>query len=234
MNTKNYYSIPKRFADIFLSLLLLVVLAIPALLLLFLVYLYDHKNPVYSSVRGGLNNIPFGMFKIRSMSVGTSTSSSTPSSDPRITPIGRFLRRYKLDEIPQLVNILLGQMSFVGPRPNVYPNGIDLYTKQQLDILSVRPGIVDLSSIVFADEGDILLNCTDPDFDYNTKIWPLKSKLSLLYIYRRSPLLDLFIILILILSFFNRRLSLKILSSLVFFLTGDSSIALYSSRNSFH
>lgn len=227
------YNTTKRIFDLFFAIILSPILLIPLVPCLLLVYLFDFNNPIYTSKRGGLRNTPFRMFKVRSMSCGISAFSSTSSSDPRITPIGKFIRKYKLDEIPQIFNIILGQMSFVGPRPNVYPNGIELYTQKQLSILNRRPGIVDLSSIVFADEGDILNNSTDPDLDYNKKIWPLKSSLSLLYVKEQSFLLDFAILFLLILSFWDRKLTLRLLSSLVFFLTGDSNLAHLSSRNSY-
>ena len=226
------YKVFKRLSDLILSLSLvpLLSLLIPFLLI---IYLYDFNNPIYSSIRGGLFNIPFRMFKLRSMSCGLSTSSSTSSTDPRITPIGKVLRRYKIDEIPQLLNIIKGDMSFVGPRPNVYPNGIDLYNSNQLRILNSRPGIVDLASIVFSDEGDILANSSDPDLEYYKKIWPLKASLSLLYIDNQSFILDFIILLLFAVSFISRTTSLRLLSAVVFYLTGDCEIAHLSSRNTF-
>jgi lipopolysaccharide/colanic/teichoic acid biosynthesis glycosyltransferase len=106
---------------------------------------------------------------------------STAGDDPRITSLGKFIRRFKLDEIPQLWNVLKGEMSLVGPRPNVERETV-LYTQDEKRLLRVRPGITDLASIVFADEGDILEGSTDPDLKYNQVIRPWKSRLGLLYV----------------------------------------------------
>jgi len=111
----------------------------------------------------------------------TSGVDSTAGDDPRITSLGRFIRRFKLDEIPQLWNVLRGEMSLVGPRPNVQRETV-LYTADEKRLLSVRPGITDLASIVFADEGEILEGSDDPDLRYNQIIRPWKSRLGLLYV----------------------------------------------------
>ena len=112
--------------------------------------------------------------------------SSTAAGDPRITRVGRILRRAKLDELPQLWNVLTGEMSLVGPRPQVEPEAA-LYTAEERRMLEVRPGITDLASIVFADEGEILAGAADPDLLYNQIIRPWKSRLALLYLERAKP-----------------------------------------------
>ena len=112
------------------------------------------------------------------------------AKDPRITSVGKFVRKYKLDELPQLINVFKGEMSLVGPRPNV-KRETDLYTDVEKGLLDVAPGITDISSIVFSDENDILKDSHDPDIDYNQKIRPWKSRLGLLYIEHRSIVLDL-------------------------------------------
>ena len=120
--------------------------------------------------------------------------SSTADEDPRITRIGRFLRKYKMDELPQLINVFLGDMSFVGPRPQVRW-AVDLYTPEERIILSVRPGITDYASLYFSNEGEILKGSADPDQTYMEKIHPLKTRLALEYIRTRSFWVDLRIIL---------------------------------------
>jgi lipopolysaccharide/colanic/teichoic acid biosynthesis glycosyltransferase len=132
---------------------------------------------------------------------------STAANDSRITPIGHFVRRYKLDEFTQLWNVLIGQMSLVGPRPNV-ERETRLYTKEEKRLLSIRPGITDFSSIIFADEADILEGHVDPDLVYNQLIRPWKSRLSLFYIDNRNILLAIKLIYLTFLSMISRSRAL--------------------------
>jgi len=133
---------------------------------------------------------------------------STPEDDERITRIGRFLRKYKLDEVPQLINVISGQMSLVGPRPQV-PWAVKLYTQGEQELLSVRPGITDYASLRFRDEAEILRGSTNPDKEYFEKIHPEKMRLSLEYIHKRSFWLDC-------------RIWAKTLSAVVFRLAGPT------------
>lgn len=132
------------------------------------------------------------MLKFRTMVPGAHRSgvSSTSVDDTRITRVGNVLRRYKLDELPQLVNVLLGDMSLVGPRPNI-PRAIAMYSRDEQRLLAVRPGITDIASIVFADEGDILSGQPDPDIAYEQLIRPGKSRLGLFYSERSTPNSDI-------------------------------------------
>jgi lipopolysaccharide/colanic/teichoic acid biosynthesis glycosyltransferase len=118
---------------------------------------------------------------------------STSARDPRITPVGHFIRRYKLDELTQLWNVLLGDMSLVGPRPNV-ERETRLYTPEERKLLTVKPGITDFSSIVFSDEGEILKDQADPDIAYNQLIRPWKSRLGIFYVEHYSLGTDLALI----------------------------------------
>jgi lipopolysaccharide/colanic/teichoic acid biosynthesis glycosyltransferase len=115
---------------------------------------------------------------------------STGANDRRITPLGRFVRKYKVDEVTQLWNVLKGDMSLVGPRPNVRRE-TDLYTSEERRLLDARPGITDFASIVFSDEGDILKDQADPDIAYNQLIRPGKSRLGLFYIDHQRLSVDL-------------------------------------------
>jgi lipopolysaccharide/colanic/teichoic acid biosynthesis glycosyltransferase len=154
------------------------------------------KGPLlYRGRRVGQGGEPFEMLKFRTMVVDADKigGSSTPEDDPRITGIGKKLRRYKLDELPQLWNVLLGDMSFVGPRPQVQW-AVDLYTPEEREILRVRPGITDEASLKFSNEAEILKGSTDPDKDYIEKIHPEKMRLSLEYVRHRSFSGDLSII----------------------------------------
>ncbi|MEQ1946432.1 MAG: sugar transferase [Bryobacteraceae bacterium] len=161
------------------------------------VWLEDRGSPFYRGVRVARGGGDFRMLKFRSMRVDAWKTgvNSTAAGDSRITRIGTVLRRYKLDELPQLWNVLRGDMSFVGPRPQVRTDA-NLYTTEERRMLEARPGVTDLASIVFADEGDILAGSADPDLMYNQIIRPWKSRLALLYVERRSFLTDLHILLL--------------------------------------
>lgn len=173
----------KRTLDIAVALAGLVLLSPLLILLSIAIYLQDYHSPFYVANRVGRGERNFRMVKFRSMVVRADTSGvdSTAGDDPRITSLGKFTRRFKLDEIPQLWNVLRGQMSLVGPRPNVERETV-LYTNDEKRLLSVRPGITDPASIVFADEGEILQGSDDPDLRYNQIIRPWKSRLGLLYV----------------------------------------------------
>ena len=137
-----------------------------------LVFFYDFSSPIYFGSRVGKNYKFFYQFKFRSMTnkkIGFKNRTSTSKKDPRITPIGSFIRRIKIDELPQLFNVLWGHMSLVGPRPQVL-NAVKKYYNKEKQLLSVKPGITDFASIVFADEGEILSDSVDPDLCYDNKI----------------------------------------------------------------
>src|SRR6185437_14093478 len=126
---------------------------------------------LYAGLRIGRGGVPFRMLKFRTMVVNADAlgASSTSADDARLTSAGRVLRRFKLDELPQLVNVLRGDMSFVGPRPQV-GWAVELYTPEERELLSVRPGITDFASLKFRNEGEILRGSADPDRDYLEKI----------------------------------------------------------------
>jgi lipopolysaccharide/colanic/teichoic acid biosynthesis glycosyltransferase len=172
----------KRLLDITVAALGLVLLSPVLIVLCILIWLQDRHSPFYVATRVGLHEHTFRMVKLRSMVVRADKSGvdSTAGDDPRLTSVGRMIRRFKLDEIPQLWNVVKGEMSLVGPRPNV-ERETSMYTPDEKRLLSVRPGITDLSSIVFSDEGEILQGSTDPDLLYNQIIRPWKSRLGLLY-----------------------------------------------------
>ena len=182
----------KRLVDILISALGLLVASPVLLPVMFLVWWQDKHSPFYVAPRVGQGGKLFTMVKLRSMVINADKSGvdSTGANDRRITPVGQFIRRYKLDELTQLWNVLQGDMSMVGPRPNV-KRETDLYTPAEKHLLDVRPGITDISSIVFSDEGDILKDQADPDLAYNQLIRPGKSRLGLFYIEHRSLWVDL-------------------------------------------
>ena len=182
----------KRLVDILASLFGLLIASPILLPVMFLVWKEDKKSPFYVAPRSGRNGTIFKMVKLRSMVVDADKTGvdSTSGNDMRITPIGHKIRKYKLDELVQLWNVLIGDMSLVGPRPNVKTE-TDLYTDVEKELLLVRPGITDFSSIVFSDEGEILEGKDNPDLAYNQLIRPWKSRLGLVYINNQSFLLDL-------------------------------------------
>lgn len=157
----------------------------------------DSKGPIFfKQVRVTKNGREFKIFKYRTMKVGSDKYSQiTVGKDSRITKVGDFLRKYKLDEIPQLINVLIGDMSLVGPRPEV-PKYVALYTEEQREILKVRAGITDYASIEFSNENDILANETDPEKAYIEKIMPRKIELNKKYLSEISVMTDIKIILL--------------------------------------
>lgn len=170
------------------------------------VWLQDWHSPFYLAPRVSRGGGSFTMIKIRSMIKGASKTgvNSTGADDRRITKVGHFIRRYKVDEISQFLNVLAGSMSVVGPRPNTRAWGVDLYTSEEMDLLSVRPGITDFSSIVFSDEGEILAGAKHADLEYNRVIRPWKSRLGLLYVGHMSLWLDMRICWLTFLAVFNK------------------------------
>lgn len=176
----------------------------------FLIWKQDWHSPFYIAPRVGRNHKIFKMVKLRSMRINADKSGvdSTSANDSRITKVGHFIRRYKLDEVMQLWNVVKGNMSLVGPRPNV-EREVKLYTHEEDRLLSARPGITSLASIVFSDEGDILKDKHDPDIAYNQLIRPWKSRLDIIYIERQSIFLDIKLIWLTCLAIINKDLALK-------------------------
>jgi lipopolysaccharide/colanic/teichoic acid biosynthesis glycosyltransferase len=174
----------------------------PFLLCIAVLIKQEDAGPIfYRGERVGLFGKPFRIFKFRTMVVDAERigGSSTSDDDSRITRVGKWLRRYKLDELPQLINVLTGDMSIVGPRPEV-KRYTDMYTEEEKAILTVRPGITDWASIWNADEGAVLAGAEDPDKAYLELIRPKKLKLQMKYVRERSLWVDLKIIFLTILA----------------------------------
>jgi len=185
----------KRAFDIAASLFGLVCLS-PVIFVVTILIKVGSPGPIfYRGVRVGQHGRPFRVFKFRTMVLHAENMGgpSTADDDPRITKTGRFLRKYKLDELPQLINVLKGEMSLVGPRPEVQCY-VDMFSGKEKAILSVRPGITDWASIWNSDEGAILAGNPDPEKAYAEKIRPEKIRLQLKYIRERSFWIDLKII----------------------------------------
>jgi lipopolysaccharide/colanic/teichoic acid biosynthesis glycosyltransferase len=186
----------KRFADILLSFCAIVTLMLPGLIISLLIKLSSKGKVFFTQTRVGRSGKEFAILKFRSMrpSAESSGQLTVGENDPRITGIGNFLRKTKLDETPQLINIIKGEMSIVGPRPEV-PKYVALYNEEQRKVLNVRPGLTDLASLEYFEENRLLGESDDPERTYIDTIMPHKLSLNLKYIQERSIMLDIRIIL---------------------------------------
>ncbi|MCL1938052.1 MAG: sugar transferase [Candidatus Azobacteroides sp.] len=172
-----------RFFDVFFSFFGLILLS-PIFFIIAICIVCDSKGRVfYKQTRVGKDGIDFKLYKFRTMTVGSDKGSliTIGARDSRITKVGYFLRKYKLDELPQLINVLLGNMSLVGPRPEVRKY-VDLYDDDQRKVLQIRPGITDYASIHYKNENELLANVADPDKMYIEQILPQKINYNMPYI----------------------------------------------------
>ena len=182
----------KRIFDIVASGIGLILLS-PLFVILAIWIKRDSIGPVFfKQVRVGRNNMDFQLFKFRSMRVGSDKKGliTVGGHDPRITRSGYYIRKYKLDEFPQLINVFKGDMSLVGPRPEVRKY-VDMYTEEQMHVLDVRPGITDLASIRYRNENELLERVNDPDKYYVEVIMPDKLRINLEYVARHSFTFDI-------------------------------------------
>ncbi len=180
------YPAAKRALDVLASLVVLTLLG-PLLLVIAWAIRRDGGPALYRGDRVGLKGKPFKMLKFRSMVLNADKmgASSTAEDDPRITKVGKLIRKFKLDEFTQFINVLKGEMSVVGPRPQV-AWAVELYTDEERGILDVRPGISDFASLWARNEGEILMGSKDPDADYLRIIAPEKTRLALYYAHHLS------------------------------------------------
>ncbi|MDO9512552.1 MAG: sugar transferase [Bacteroidales bacterium] len=181
----------KRFFDVFISLTALIILSPLMLLIVFWIISDSRGGAFYSQLRVGRNKNDFRLWKFRSMRLGSDSKGllTVGKADHRITPVGRILRSVKLDELPQLWNVLNGSMSMVGPRPEVRKY-VDMYTERQLQVLQLRPGITDYASLHYYHENSLLENEPDPEAFYIEVIMPAKLEINLEYIEKRSIRMD--------------------------------------------
>lgn len=176
-----------RFFDVVFSVLGILFLS-PLLVIVYIMIVMESKGGgFYKQERVGLNGTDFKLIKFRSMAIGSDKKGliTIGGNDSRITKIGLFIRKFKIDELPQLFNVLIGNMSLVGPRPEVRKY-VDLYTIQQKEVLKVKPGITDYASIEYANENEILGAASDPDRVYIQDIMPSKIELNLRFIHNKS------------------------------------------------
>ena len=186
----------KRLFDIVFSFLGLIFIT-PILLIIIILMLLTSKGPIlYKQIRVGKNNKDFKILKFRTMYVNADRLGllTIGGKDPRVTKIGYYLRKFKLDELPQVVNVFWGDMSFVGPRPEVRKY-VNLYNQEQMQVFKIRPGITDLASIEFRNESEFLSNQEDPDNYYINVIMPKKLQINLDYLKDRTLIKDIGIIL---------------------------------------
>ncbi len=185
----------KRIFDIIFSFLGILLLT-PLLIIISLLIIFDSPGGIlYLQTRVGKNNKDFKLFKFRTMKTDSDKKGllTVGNTDSRITRTGLWLRKYKLDELPQLVNVLLGNMSLVGPRPEVRKY-VELYQVEQKKVLSVKPGITDNASIKYADENELLSKQADPEKFYISEVMPAKLKINLEYISNQNMAEDFRII----------------------------------------
>ena len=186
----------KRLFDISSSLLVLILFS-PFFLMIALWVVLDSKGGVFfRQLRVGRNGKPFYLYKFRTMKLDSESKGqlTVGKRDNRITSIGYYLRKYKLDEFPQLINVIKGEMSIVGPRPEV-PKYVDMYTAEQKKVLAVRPGLTDYASIAYIDENELLAKAENPEKEYIEVVMPVKLQLNLKYISEMGFSTDLKIIL---------------------------------------
>jgi len=195
----------KRLFDIIFSDLGLILLTPVLLVIAIFIKIEDRGTVLYKGIRIGRFARPFKMLKFRTMVLNADKigGPSTANDDPRLTKIGKFLRKYKLDEMPQLINVLKGEMSFVGPRPEV-PFYVNKFSEEEKKILTVSPGITDWASLWDSDEGAILAGSPDPEKTYMEKIRPEKLRLQLKYVQEHSLLRDMRIIFLTIAKIIKR------------------------------
>jgi len=195
----------KSMFDIVFSLIWVIIFSPLFLMIAVLIKLEDKEPIFYKGVRIGRLGKPFRIFKFRSMVVNADRigGPSTADNDSRITKLGKFLRKCKLDEIPQLINVLNGEMSLVGPRPEV-PFYVNMFTEEEKKILTVKPGITDWASLWNSDEGAILAGSKDPEKAYMEKIRPEKIRLQLKYVREQSFWADMRIIFLTLLKLIKR------------------------------
>jgi lipopolysaccharide/colanic/teichoic acid biosynthesis glycosyltransferase len=172
-----------RFLDFLFSCLGLFFLSPFFLLIAFIIKISSRGPVLYRQLRIGLNGVEFSVFKFRSMRQNSDKFGliTVGVRDSRVTPVGFFLRKYKLDELPQLINVLIGDMSLVGPRPEV-KKYVEMYSAEQRKVLSIRPGITDWASIYYRHENVILGQSSDPEKEYIEKVMPDKLNYNLIYI----------------------------------------------------
>ena len=220
----------KRLIDITIALTLLVLTLPVQLAALVAIYANDGGWPIYSQPRAGRGRRYFNIHKMRTMVKNADRIAvDATASDARITKIGAALRRYKIDELPQLWNVLVGDMSMVGPRPQI-KRYVDMYTEEEQHLMDMRPGITDFSSIVFSDQAEILDGKPDPNLTYLQVIRPWKSRIGLFYNIHHSWWIDLILMFLTAYNSISRRQTLDAIAWILERLGATSDIVEVSRR----
>ena len=183
----------KRIIDILLSIICIILFSPIILLIAILVYINMGSPVIFKQLRPGLHGKPFYIYKFRTMKDLRDENGNLLPDEQRLTRFGAFLRSTSLDELPELINVLKGDMSLVGPRPEV-PKYVDLYTEEERKVLEVRPGITDLASLRYSDENEILGKVENPEEYYINVIMKDKLKLNLEYIEKSNIIFDIYLI----------------------------------------
>lgn len=206
----------KRLFDLVVALLASIITLPLILVAALMVWITDPGNPFYLPRRIGKDGKPFTVFKIRSMvrDADKSQVDTTVEGDSRLLPVGTLIRRYKIDELPQFWNVLGGRMSLVGPRPNV-EREVDLYTSSEREILEVKPGVTDFSSIIFSDLSDRLAGHVDPNIAYNQLIRPWKGRLGVFYVKNHTISMDVALLALTAFAIFRRKQALGRLAAIL-------------------
>ena len=222
----------KRVFDVVIALVMLPVALVVCLPLALAIWLGDRHPPLFAGPRVGRDWKPYKQLKLRTMVWGADSAGidATAADDARITPLGRWLRRRKIDELPQIINVLSGDMSLVGPRPNLMRE-CRMYSDLEKRILEARPGVTDISSIVFVDEERILAGSKSPDLAYHQLVRPWKSRFCLLYLEKRSLRLDIELLLITGLNPLSRRMALSALQGVLRRLGADDQLMRIARRD---
>lgn len=223
----------KRTFDVTLCLLFLPAVTLLTLPFALLVFFQDRRWPLYRGERIGRSGSRFGLFKLRSMIVGADLAGidAIAADDPRITTFGRWLRRTKIDELPQVWNVLIGDMSLVGHRPTCQRE-FAMYSAEEQRIFEMRPGLTGIATIIFSDAQELLRQTEDSDLSYHQLLRPWKSRFSLLYLEHQSLWLDLEIVLLTVLVLIHRPLALSGVTSLLRRLKADPQLIEIARRQS--
>lgn len=222
----------KRIFDFLAAAAGLLILSPFLIVFLLLIWLQDYCSPFYIAPRARGRDRTFNMIKLRSMVKNADKlgGASTAANDRRITWVGKLIRKTKFDEVPQLWNVIKGEMSLVGPRPQVMRD-VALYTEEEFRLFDARPGITDFSSIVFSDEGEILKGSENPDLRYNQVIRPWKSRLGLFYTKHQGIIVDLQLIWLTVCAIISRPVALRGVQSLLGRLGADKDLVRIAGRS---
>jgi len=222
----------KRFIDAIAASFLLVVFTPLIGICAFIIWLQDGNSPIFCQTRCGKHRTKITIFKLRSMtlSVNDSGIGTTSENDGRITKFGSLIRKLKIDELPQLMNVIYGDLSLVGPRPQTVAEA-NLYTEVEEEIFNAKPGMTDLASVVFSDLNTIVASAADPNVAYHQLVRPWKSRLALLYVQKSSLKLDICILGLTAICIFSSRFAARLASQLLGVIHAETDLTNFTKRD---